>query len=309
MSTPRYFTLATYFRQRFGGRVRKIPLDAGFSCPNRDGTLGTGGCAYCNPQGSGTGLLARGLGLAEQWSHWSARFQGRGEARFLAYLQSYSNTHGPASRVAEVLEELAALPGLAGLALGTRPDCLDEERLGLLAAFPAEEVHLELGLQSANDATLARINRGHDAACFARATRAAAALGLKVVAHVMAGLPGETGEDFLHTIAFVNALPVHGVKLHNTLVCRHTPLERLHASGGYAPPGREEYAALAAEALARLRPGVLVHRINADPAPGELVAPAWAADKADVRAAIHAEMERHDWTQGCLPGLPRSGKV
>lgn len=295
----RYQTLATSCLRRLGRRARKIPLDAGFTCPNRDGTLAHGGCVFCNQSGSGTGLLHKGFGLRAQWDRLTARFSGRPGAPLLwAYLQSFSNTHGPAQKLAAALDAIARLPGLSGLCLGTRPDSLDPEKLDLIAAFPHAERRLEIGLQSANDATLARIGRGHDAACFAWAAQAAASRGLILCAHVMAGLPGESPDDFLATIDFVASLPVQAVKLHNTLVVRGSRLEALWRSGGYQPMNRPDYVALAAAAIARLRADMVVERINADPAPGELLAPAWAADKSGVIRDIRQSLEDRDTWQG-----------
>ena len=295
-----YVTLSDHLRARFGVRVQKVPLDAGADCPNRDGTLSRSGCLFCSPRGSGTGAAARGLSLAEQWTELAPRIMARYGSqnrppRLMAYLQAFSNTHGPMERLARVLDQAAALPGAAGLSIGTRPDCCEDDKLDLLAGLGRQgldPVFLELGLQSANDATLARINRGHDAACLADAVRRAAAHGLEVVVHVMAGLPGEGLDDLLATIDFVNALPVAGIKLHNTYVCRGTGLEALYRRGGYLPPTLDEYAAWAAEALARLRPEIVVHRVTGDPAPGELVGPDWAGDKRAVLDAIGKALDR-----------------
>lgn len=216
----------------------------------------------------------------------------------MAYLQSFSNTHGTVWRLAGLLDELAALPDVAGICLGTRPDCLDAAKIALLAAAPVGHVRLELGLQTANDATLARINRGHDAACFARAATRAAAAGLAVTAHLMAGLPGEDTADFLASVDFVSALPVAGVKFHNTLVVAGSGLAARLAAGGYAPMPREAYVAAVVRAIARLRPDIVIERLNADPAPGELVAPAWAADKAGILREIAERLESGDIVQG-----------
>ena len=301
-----YLTLATTYRQLFGRRAKKIPLDAASACPNRDGTLSRGGCAFCNAAGSGTGLYHKGFGLRAQWDRLTPPARARGEA-LVAYLQSFSNTYGPPARLAALLAELAALPDVAGICLGTRPDCLDAEKIVLLAAAPVDHVQLDLGLQSACDATLARINRGHDAACFARAVQAAADAGLRVTVHLMAGLPGEGVEDFLASVAFVSALPVTGVKFHNTLVVAGAPLAALYHAGEYVPMAREDYIAAVCEGLARLRPGIAVERINADPAPGELVAPSWAADKQNLLRDIRARLEAEDIRQGCRlapDGLP-----
>ena len=295
---PRYTTLSQAYRRLFGRRAKKIPLDAGSTCPNRDGTISRAGCLFCNAAGSGTGLYHKGFGLRAQWDRLTPAPRERGEA-LLAYLQSFSNTYGPAARLESLLDALAGLPDVSGICLGTRPDCLDAEKIALLAAVRLPHVCLELGLQTASDATLARIRRGHDAACFAAATRLAAAAGLAVTVHLMAGLPGETAGDFLATVSYINALPVTGVKFHNTLVVAGAGLARLYAAGGYEPMASDVYAAAVAEGLARLRPDIVVERLNADPAPGELVAPAWAADKRAVRAAITAALEEGDIRQGC----------
>lgn len=295
---PRYRTLAAAYRAAFGRRAKKIPLDAGSACPNRDGTLSRGGCLFCNAAGSGTGLYHKGFGLRAQWDRLTPPARRRGEA-LVAYLQSFSNTYGPAARLRALVAELCALPDIAGLSLGTRPDCLDPEKIAILADAPLAHRQLELGLQSACDATLARIQRGHDAAAFATATRLAAAAGLQVTVHLMAGLPGEDAADFLASVAWIDTLPVTGVKFHNTLVVAGSGLAGLHAAGGYTPMDRATYVATVCEGLARLRPDIVVERLNADPAPGELVAPAWAADKRGLLADIAARLEALDIRQGC----------
>ena len=296
---PRVRTLSQAFRAIFGRRAKKIPLDAGSSCPNRDGALSQNGCLFCNAAGSGTGLHLKGFGLRAQWDVLSQPARRRNEA-LLAYLQSFSNTYGPPERLAALLAEMAQLPDIEGICLGTRPDCINNKKIKLLAAAPVSHVRLELGLQSANDATLARINRGHTAADFARATIDAAAAGLSVTAHVMAGLPGESVDDFLATVDFVAALPIAGIKLHNTLVVAGSPLAALYAAGGYVPMSREDYIAAVCQAVARLPAHVAIERQNADPAPGELLAPAWAADKQGLLREIAERLEREDIWQGCL---------
>ena len=299
-------SLSIHFRRHFGRRVWKIPLDAGSGCPNRDGTLSRRGCCFCNPAGSGTGLAALGLDLAAQWEHHRARLAARRKATaFMAYLQSYSNTYGPTERLTQLLGELRGLPGLVAVSVGTRPDCLNKAKLDLMAAQveflpPEGEIWLDLGLQSACDATLARINRGHDFAAFANTVHAAHARGLKVCAHLMAGLPGEDGEAFLRSVAAVGELPVAGVKLHNLLVVRGTPLAADFARRAYTPLERQKYVELIVTALELLPAGVVIHRLQADPAPSELLAPEWAADKAGVRADILALLEARDTRQGKL---------
>lgn len=303
-----YHALSAYWRALFGRPARKIPLDAGFGCPNRDGTISTGGCAFCDSVGSGSGLGR--LPLAAQWEHWRARRLAKyGGVALIGYLQAYSNTHGPIEKLDAVLDEAAALPGLAGLSLGTRPDCLDPAKLDLLAAFqgrlplpspgaPGPEFWLELGLQSSNPATLARMGRGHTPECFAGSARQAAARGIKVVAHMMAGLPGETIADWLATVDFIATLPVAGIKVHNYFVVEGSPLSAEFAKRPFILPAMEEYARFVALALPRLRPEIVVHRLAADPPHGMLVAPDWAGKKRETLNAVAAAMRELGARQG-----------
>lgn len=307
--TRRVYSLAVHFRRRFGTTARKIPLDAGSSCPNRDGAVSRGGCLFCNGNGSGTGLFHTGFDLAAQWAAKAGPILARTPgAPLYAYLQSFSNTHGPPDRLARLLDELTRLPGAAGICLGTRPDCLDAEKTALLAAARVPEVRLDLGLQSAHDATLALINRGHDAAAFARAARLAAGAGLWVTAHVIAGLPGETVDDFLATMDFLAGLPISGIKFHNLYVARGAPLAAWLAEGRFRPLSRREYVRWLVAGLPRVRPEVVVERLAADPAPGELLAPDWAGDKPATLAALHAALaEAGTWQgreAGAREGIP-----
>lgn len=295
-----WHTLSTYFRARLGGRVQKIPLDAGSRCPNRDGTLSRAGCIFCNEQGSGSGLGGQGVDIPSQWRLWQEKYARTEDSRrFIAYLQSFSNTYGPPGRLRRLLSEVARLPGNLGVSVGTRPDCLDEEKLDILAACPLSEVWLELGLQSAHDATLERINRHHSRTDAERAIRAADARGLKVCGHLMAGLPGEDADAFLRSVRWAAALPLAGIKLHSVYVCAGTELARQYASGTYAPPTKEAYVEMLASALPLLPARMVVHRLTGDPAPGELLAPDWTLDKRGVLATLHRSMHRRGLWQGC----------
>lgn len=306
MSPNRFHPLSVYFRRRFGHRVRKVPLDAGSSCPNRDGSISVGGCAFCNERGSGTGRAPE-LSLAEQYLAGRERILARtGGVRFLAYIQSFSNTYGSPGRLRRMLREIEGMPDLVGVAIGTRPDCLDEEKLDILQGAPFEEIWLDLGLQSAHDRTLRSINRGHDAACFIRWARKAGERGVKVCAHVITGLPGETLADFEQTMAVVNSLPTSGIKFHNLYICRGTALERQWRDGGVELLSREESLRWLVRGLTLLRPDIVVHRLSGDPAPGELVAPDWAMDKAGYLDAAKRLLAEEDTWQGKGLGLPLS---
>ncbi|WP_296303974.1 TIGR01212 family radical SAM protein [uncultured Desulfovibrio sp.] len=298
-----WHTLATWFRRRYGRRVQKIPLDARACCPNRDGTLSRTGCTFCNADGSGSGLGV--LTLAEQWARWRDKYVATdGDRLFMAYLQAFSNTYGPADRLRRLLDEVKRLPGCMGIAVGTRADCLDDGKLALLAGCGLPEIWLELGLQSASDATLARINRGHDAACVAAAVRRAAAFGLPVCLHLMAGLPGEDEQAFLASLDWALDLPVAGLKLHNTYVPRGTVLAAQYAAGRYRPLARDEYVDLICAALPRIPSRIVLHRLQGDPAPGELLAPGWAAEKRGIITDIRRALAARGLWQGCRADVP-----
>jgi radical SAM protein (TIGR01212 family) len=301
--TPRWYRLSDYFFRRYGEKVWKIPLDAGFSCPNRDGTLSSGGCVFCNPLGSGTGLGLRGLDIATQWEIRRSRFRAGGIQLFIAYLQSFSNTYGPVGRLGAVLDELKKLPDILGLSIGTRPDCVDQEKLTLIADVCVSEGWrerwIEFGVQSSNNSTLTRIRRGHDRACAEKAIAAASAAGLAVCIHLMAGLPGEGKEDFLASVRWASQQAIQGIKFHCLYVCRDTVLAETYGQGGYVPLTQEEYVESMAEALPLLRPDIVIHRITGDPEDSELLAPAWvAANGRGTADKLLAELIRRDARQG-----------
>lgn len=300
-----YYSLAARLRQRFGERVQKIPLDAGFSCPNRDGVLSSTGCIFCNPEGSGSGLFAHGVSLLEQWNAWKEKIIKRYEANlFIGYLQSYSNTYGPLSKLESALGEIKVLPGLVGLCLGTRPDCLDVDKIKAIKDTGLPEIWLDIGLQSSNDQTLKRINRGHDSATFANAVELLHKYEIQVCAHLIAGLPGEKEENLLESVKFINSLPVAGIKFHNLYVCKNTPLEKLYLSGKYSTWSLKRYTKALASALSMLRPDIVVHRLSASPVPGEMVAPVWSEKRRMTRMYIADYLDKTGIWQGCKLKAP-----
>ena len=296
----RYLDLNTFLRAWFGERVQKITVDAGLTCPNRDGTVGRGGCIYCNCRGAGSGAFGRGQTITEQLELGRNFLGRRYKARkFIAYFQSYSNTYAPLSHLKQIYREALDVPGIVGLAIGTRPDCVDDEILDLLATMARDKlIWLEYGLQSAHDSTLARINRGHDVAAFTRAVQQSQARKLLVCAHVILGLPGETREEMLATADFIAGLSVDGVKLHFLYVIKATALEALYRSGRYRCLTQDQYVALACEFIERLPPKMVIQRITGDPHPKELVAPQWALGKATTRNLIWEALALRNTWQG-----------
>lgn len=294
-----YHPLSAYWKEKFGTKVWKIPLDAGLTCPNRDGTISSSGCIFCNEQGSGTGLNLRSISLKDQYNLYREKLIRRhGHIKFAAYLQSFSNTYCTLEHLKLILQDLEKLDDLAVLCIGTRPDCLDKDKINSLAHFPSEEVWLDLGLQSSCDETLKRINRGHLARDFSISCRLAASRGLRVCAHVIAGLPGETLDHFLKTIDFLNHEPVQGIKIHNLYICRHTTLAAMWEKRMYTPLSMKEYAWWVCRGLAGLRPDIIIHRLTGDPAPGELKAPQWAEAKSSILNLINTTLEKKGLHQG-----------
>jgi uncharacterized protein len=304
MKTKRYRDYNAYLRGLFGCRVQKITVDAGLTCPNRDGTLGRGGCIYCNARGSGTDAARQGRTVTAQLEAAKAFLKQRYKAqKFLAYFQSFSNTYGPLPKLQALYQEALVVPDVVGLAIGTRPDCVADELLDYLAE-PAQThlIWLEYGLQSAHDATLALINRGHDVAAFSSAVARTRKHDLPVCVHVILGLPGESRDDMLATARFLADQDIQGVKIHLLYVIRGTVLEQWYHEGRYQCLSREEYVALVGDFLSLLPDSVVIQRLTGDPHAEELVAPQWALEKQTNLAAIHDYLERHDLFQGKFCG-------
>ncbi|MGA2404897.1 MAG: TIGR01212 family radical SAM protein, partial [Syntrophobacteraceae bacterium] len=280
MAGKLYRDYNSYLRETFGCRVQKITLDAGLSCPNRDGTVGRGGCIYCNEKGSGTGA-ARFASVSEQIRAGKQRLARKYKAgKFIAYFQSFSNTYAPLPGLAALYGEALADPDIVGLSIGTRPDCVSDETLDHLAALAKSRlIWMEYGLQSARDETLERIRRGHSVAAFIDAVKRTRARKIPICAHAILGLPGENTEDMLHTARFLALHDVQAVKIHLLYVIRGTVLDEMYSSGAYSCLSRDGYAAAVGEFLALLPPHMIIQRLTGDPHPEELVSPAWALDK------------------------------
>ncbi len=289
----------SYLRETFGCRVQKITLDAGLTCPNRDGSVGVGGCIYCNEKGSGTGA-SRTLSISGQIRSGKERLSRKYKAgKFIGYFQSFSNTYAPLPKLAGLYEEVLEDPDVVGLSIGTRPDCVADDVLDYLKELSREHlIWLEYGLQSANDRTLEIIHRGHDSRAFVDAMARTRARDIPVCAHVILGLPGESLEDMLNTARFLGRHGVRGVKIHLLYVVRGTKLDELYRSGAYSCLSREQYAEAVGKFLALLPPDMVIQRLTGDPHPDELEAPLWALEKARNLKAIVEYMERESLFQG-----------
>lgn len=298
----RYYDLNTYLRNLFGCRVQKVAVDAGLTCPNRDGRIGRGGCIYCNAKGSGSGAHQKGLSVTEQITSGQRFLIRRYKARkFIVYFQSFTNTYGPLKTLKALYEEALSVKDVVGLNIGTRPDCISDAILDLLESLAREKlIWIEYGLQSVHNETLKTIRRGHDFQAFCDAIEATKNRGIKICAHVILGLPGETKAHMLETARSVARLSIDGIKLHLLYVIKDTPLAELYQRGNYRCLEMQEYADLVCDFLEQLPPDMVIQRFTSDPHQDELIAPTWALQKAATHNLIHSTFEKRDTWQGRL---------
>ena len=300
MVEKRYNDLNGYFRKIFGCRVQKISIDAGLSCPNRDGTISNGGCIYCNAKGSGTGGHSRGLSITEQLCKGKQALAKRYKAKkFIAYFQSFTNTYAPVEKLEQLYGEALAIKDVVGLSIGTRPDCVDEQVLELLQDYARERlIWIEYGLQTVHDATLSFINRGHDFKAFQNAVDATVDRNIKICVHIILGLPGETGAMMMETAKTLSDMRIDGIKLHLLYVVKETKLEKLYNRGIYRCLEQDEYVNIVADFLEKIPSNIVIQRLTGDPHPEELVAPAWSIKKTETLALINDILTKRDSWQG-----------
>lgn len=292
--------------KRYGERVHKIALDAGFTCPNRDGSKGTGGCTFCNNVSFSPAADSR-QSLAQQINQAKGKIAQRTRAnRFIAYFQAYTNTYADIEQLAAMYRDALQQPGIIGISVGTRPDCVSAQVLDLLDDIRRDghEVWLELGLQSAFDETLIRVNRGHTLAEYRDTALAARRRGIPVCTHLIVGLPGENEEHFHTSLDTVLDIGVDGLKLHPLHVVKHTMLAYQWRRGGYQPLTKPDYIRIAADLIERTPEHVVFHRVTATASRDILLAPMWCAEKWNVLNGIEQELRRRDTRQGSRAGTP-----
>ena len=299
----RYHAWNEHVKTRYGGRVQKVSVAAGFTCPNRDGLLGTGGCTFCNNASFTPGYLDRRQSITEQIDAGLLFLRRRypDTKRYIAYFQSYSNTYGEFERLRACYAEALAHPEISGLAIGTRPDCLPEVVLAYLAELAREHIiELEIGVESCNDAALARVNRGHDFAASVDAIQRAAAHGLEVTAHLLLGLPGESHASMLDGARLLSALPIQAIKLHQLQLVLGTALAREWQRDPDAVPLLDEPACLGllADFIERLSPSILLQRLGSEVPPSMKLAPAWNLRLSELAPRVSAELARRGSWQG-----------
>ena len=279
-----YTTLSAHYQKKFGCKVYKLSVDAGFSCPNRDGTAGTGGCIFCSAYGGGEFAEHLCGSVSQQLERAKTRVAAKNKGgKYIAYFQSFSNTYGPLPRLRQLYYEIIAPEEIVGLAIGTRPDCLPPETVALLKEINGiKPVSVELGLQTIHPESVRYIRRGYENEVYFEAVRRLKAAGLEVVTHVILGLPGETAAMAAQTTAAAIAAGTDGIKFHLLHVLRGTDLEADYRAGKFQCLELEEYARWLKACLEQVPPRVVVHRITGDGAKRDLVAPLWSADKKRV---------------------------
>ena len=299
-TNKRYNDLKSYWRNLFGCNVHKLQIDAGFTCPNRDGHLASGGCIYCDGRGSKLRQLGALPGVAAQIQSGKKYYTGKAD-KFIAYFQTFTNTYAPVDKLKLLYDEALNEQDVIGLAIGTRPDCLPDATIDLLSAY-ADQYHVwvELGLQSIHDRTLSFINRGHDAQQFYDAVKRLAGRGINICVHIIIGLPGETDDDIRQTARELSALPVNGIKIHSLLALAGTRLGEMYNKGELPMITRDKYVSLVCDVLEILPPQIVIQRLTADGYRDILLAPDWAKNKLDVLNSINRELARRNSRQGRL---------
>ena len=299
-------TFGAYLRRRYPFPVRKLALDAGFGCPNRDGSRGTGGCRFCenrsfNQQGPEPVRLQIERGMDFFRRHFGAE-------RFIAYFQAYSNTYAPVRRLRAMYEQALEYPNVVGLAVGTRPDCVSAAVVDLLRGYARDvDVWLELGLESSHDRTLAALNRGHTVAEFLRAVDRAR--GLNICVHAIFGLPGESHDEMMRTADLIAALGVESIKIHHLYVSPGTALEADYRRGDVRVMTWEEWIALAADGVERLPATMTVQRLAGELRGPYVIAPRWGRTSRDVLRAVDAELARRRYIPQAARIVPMSRNI
>jgi radical SAM protein (TIGR01212 family) len=295
-----YNYLGKHLRTRFGKRVRVATIDAGFTCPNVDGSVTTGGCVFCDNRSFSPNRRLPRTTIYEQIERSLPKLRGRYQAEgFIAYFQAGTNTHAPVEKLRRLYDEALSHPEILGLAIGTRPDSVSDPVLQLLEEYAQRvPVYLELGLQTVHDRSLQWMNRGHDVSCFFDAVERCQGRGLDISVHVILGLPGETYADMMETADVLAGVPLHGVKIHNLYVVAGTPLEKQYLAGQMRTLDREEYIGLVVDFLERTPADRVIHRVMGEAPPEFLVAPRWALDKDPLLIAIDNEFARRATYQG-----------
>ncbi|MCR5687468.1 MAG: TIGR01212 family radical SAM protein [Lachnospiraceae bacterium] len=288
-------TANRYFRERFGCKVYRIAIDGGFSCPNRDGKIGTGGCIFCSGYGSGEFAGSRNDSITEQIERGKKLVRGKMPeegGKYIAYFQAFTGTYAPPERLEAVYREAIEHPDVAAVAIATRPDCLPDEVLGLIESLgKIKPVWVELGLQTIHERTAEYIRRGYTLGVYDDAVNRLADRGIETVTHIILGLPGESREDMTETAAYVGAGPISGIKIQLLHVLAGTDLADEYKAGKFRCLSMEEYTDIVRDCIAVLPENIVIHRMTGDGARRDLIAPLWSSDKKRVLNMLKSKLD------------------
>ncbi len=296
----RYNQYSAYLKQKFGAKVYKVTLDAGFSCPNRDGTISKGGCIFCDDSGSFSQAHSNKLSIEEQLKTGIETLTKRFKAqKFMSYFQAYSNTYKPVKELENIYKSALNHPDVIGISIGTRPDCIDDEKLKLISTFTKDYyTWIEYGLQSCHDSTLKSINRGHNFDCFKKAVEKTKKYGINICAHIILGLPDETHNDMIKTAEELAKLGIDGIKIHMLCILENTPIAKMYEKGEITLISEEEYINTVCDILEILPANITIHRLAGNGLKSELIQPRWIGKKLDTLNRIDRELERRMTWQG-----------
>ena len=279
-----YYSLNQYMKDTFGCKVYRIAINGGFTCPNRDGSIGTGGCLFCSEGGSGDFAQDPGLSITEQIEKGKERVSAKIQnGKYIAYFQAFTNTYAPVERLRKLYTEALDHPDIVALSIATRPDCLPDEVLDLLKELnQVKPIWVELGLQTIHERTAGYIRRGYPLSVYDQAVKELQKRGIEVITHVILGLPGETKQDMAETVRYVVDGGIKGIKLQLLHVLKGTDLEREYLEGRVKVMSEDEYIALVTDLIKMIPPDIVIHRMTGDGAKKDLIAPLWSADKKHV---------------------------
>ena len=300
LDNKRYYTLNCFYKNKFNSKVCKISLNANFSCPNKDGKVGTGGCIFCSKLGSGDFAGDAKLDLVSQFNEVKKVMQNKWpDAKFIGYFQANTNTYANVDVLKKYYETILELDNVIGLNIATRPDAISDDVLDYLTLLNKKTyLTIELGLQSIHDKTLKYINRGHDLKCFYECFKRLKDRNINVVVHIINGLPYETKEMMIETVKYLNNIGIDGIKIHMLHILKDTKLEELYNKEKFHVLTKEEYIDIVINQLEYLNPNIVIHRITGDPSVDDLIEPKWLIKKFCVLNDIDKEMVRRDTYQG-----------
>ena len=297
MEKERYNHLNKYLKEKFGERTLKICIDAGFTCPNRDGKISSGGCIFCSEKGSGEHIKSQNI--KEQIQNHLNSYRGKRANKFIAYYQNFTNTYDSIENLKEKYDSCLIDNRIVALAIATRPDCITDDIAKLISSYKEKlDVFVELGLQTSNDTTAKLINRGYESKVFTEAVKILNKYNIEIVTHIMVGLPGENINNIKNTVEFLNNHNIQGLKIHSCYIVKNTKLAKLYEDGLYAPITLDEYLESASYILTHINPKIIIHKISGDAPKDLLLAPSWNSHKKWIMNGLDKFLKENDLYQG-----------